>query len=113
MGFTLNRVYELRWAGGDLEGLEIDIRSTSIGTQARMRESEADGLAEILAEHIVRWNWDDIKPTAEGLLSLEQPVFYEIVREWWKAARGVTAPLDLGSTDGEPSVEQSIPMDDL
>lgn len=111
MGFQLNRVYELRWADGDLEGLEIDIRSTSLGTQAKMREADGAELAELLAEHTVRWNYDDVKPTAEGFLSLEEAVFSEICREWWKAARGISAPLDLGSTSGEPSPVQSIPME--
>lgn len=111
MGFSLNRTYELRWEDGDLAGLEIDIRSTSIGTQARMGDSDAPELAQILAEHIIRWNWDDVKPTAEGLLSLEQAVFTEICRQWWRAARGVTAPLDLPSSDGMPSPVESIPME--
>jgi hypothetical protein len=111
MGFQLNRIYELRWPEGDLAGLEIDIRSTSLGTQAKMRDADAAELAEILEAHIVRWNWDDIKPTSEGLLSLEEPVFNQIIREWWKAARGITAPLDLGSTSGTPSPVESIPME--
>jgi hypothetical protein len=74
-------------------------------------EAENAEGAAILAEHIVRWNWDDVKPTAEGLMSLEYPVFFEITRQWWRAAKGISAPLDLGSTSGAPSPVESIPME--
>jgi hypothetical protein len=111
MGFSLNRIYQLRWDDGDLAGLEIDIRSTSIGTQALMGESDTPELAKILEAHIIRWNYDGVEPTAEGLLSLEQAVFMEICRQWWRAARGITAPLELPSSDGAPSPVASIPME--
>jgi len=111
MGFSLNRTYELRWADGDLAGLEIDIRSMSMATMEIIRESEDHEVAAIVAEHIVRWNFDDVKPTTEGLMSLEHPVFREICAQWYRAARGISAPLDLGSSDGVPSPVASIPME--
>jgi hypothetical protein len=121
MGFRLNRTYALRW-DGDLAGLEVDIRSTSVATMREvraMRVSEnEEGLSKILVDHIARWNFEDesgeiLPVTVENLLSQEPVVLGAIAREWYLAASGVSAPLDLGSTSSPPSEEVSIPMETL
>jgi hypothetical protein len=118
MGFRLSRVYALRFEGA-LEGLEVDIKATSVGTVLEMRGAENDrAMAELLAAHILRWNYENeagepLEPTVDNLLALEAVVFARIVREWHRAASGVTSPLDPPSTDGEQSQEQSIPMETL
>lgn len=124
MGFKLERTYALRW-DGDLAGLEVDIRGTSVAVMQEIRglRVSAEGtevlrLAEILAAHIKRWNFegDDgetLPITAESILAQEASVVSAIGREWYLAAAGVSAPLDLKSTDSPPSVEPSIPMEAL
>lgn len=128
MGFRLDRTYALRWDAGDLAGLEIDIRSTSVGTLREMRSlregTPVNGkdanlvLAEILVDHIRRWNFEDengepLPVTVDSLMAQESAVLRAIAREWYLAAAGVSAPLDDGSTSTEPSPEESIPMEAL
>lgn len=121
MGFRLNRKYALRWnEGTDLAGLEIDMRSTSVGTFTEVQElrvsRDEKRLAEILADHVIRWNFEDeagnpLPVNAASVLAQESPVLKEIARQWFLAAAGVSAPLDLGSTNTPPSEEASIPME--
>jgi len=122
MGFKLKRTYALRWDAGDLAGLEIDIKSTSTGTMQEIRglklSSDESRLAEVLVDHIVRWNFegDDgetLPISVESLLSQEGVVLAEVARQWYLAATGVSAPLDLGSPSTPPSAEESIPMEAL
>ncbi len=126
MGFRLNRTYKLEFAG-DLEGLEIRIRATSFQTAVEsqkfniLRPEEMSAWADIFADHLVDWNYEGadgnpVPATREGVLSLEFPVVKAIRAQWDLAALGVTAPLDLGSTDGDSSEEPelaSIPMETL
>lgn len=119
MGFRLSRVYALRFSGA-LEGLEVDIKGTSVGVVQQLRETETrdvQGLAKLLAAHIIRWNYENedgtaLEATPENLVSsLEEPVLGAIVKEWYRAATGVTAPLDERSTSGSQFPEASIPME--
>lgn len=120
MGFRLDRTYALRWDDGDLAGLEVDIRSTSVENamflrDAGLNESSKD-LAKLLAEHVKRWNYEDeagnpLPVAPESFLSLEVVVMVAITRAWYRAATGVTTPLDEGSTDGSPTPVESIPTD--
>lgn len=120
MGFRLDRTYALRWDDGDLAGLEVDIRSTSVANVLVLREAgliaQSDELAKLLAEHVKRWNYEDeagnpLPVAPESFLSLEAGVFVAITKAWYQAATGVTAPLDDGSTDGSPLPVASIPVD--
>lgn len=120
MGFRLSRTYALRWDAGDLAGLEVDVKSTSIETFNEMKALRVNGdeqrLVELLIEHVKRWNLEDedgqpLPVSVESLQQQEVPVIRAIAREWYLAAAGVSAPLDLGSTDSPPSVEVSIPME--
>lgn len=118
MGFRLNRSYTLLFEGSVLEGLEVNIRATSVETVMQVREHYDDPtvLAGLLAEHVTEWNYEDADgktlPIEPGsFLSLEEPVMARIVKEWYRAATGVTAPLDVESTDGSPVAE--IPSQSL
>lgn len=121
MGFRFQRTYALRWpAGSDLDGLEVDTRSASVATMREVRalrvSQDEERLAEILAGHITRWNLEgedgEILPiTVDSLLGQESVLLAAIGKEWFLAVAGVSAPLDLGSTNSPPSVEQSIPME--
>jgi hypothetical protein len=117
MGFRLNRTYVLHFEGA-MAGAEIKLRSTNVATVMKLRES--NDVAEIvgmLADHVVEWNLEDEKGeplpfTADAILhELEESMVAAIVREWFKAAIGVTAPLDGPSTSGGPFPEASIPME--
>lgn len=125
MGFKVGRVFRLEgeFKDTEAEGGFVVFRSTSIGVVAEIRDGttfERD--AELLAEHIVEWNFENeqgpIPVTPAGLLSLEEPLFLLLLREWMKATRGITAPFDRRSSDGgsPPTADEaapSIPMETL
>lgn len=112
MGFRLNRTYVLEFEGA-MAGAEIRIRSTSIATMLRLREvTDLDELAGMLAEHVVDWNFEDenggpLPATKEAILAnLEGVELGRIGAEWYKAAAGITAPLeDPASVEAELSME--------
>lgn len=118
MGFRLNRTYKLVFKG-DMEGAEINIRATPISTVLALREITEDTRAMVdhLVQYVIDWNLDgpDGKPlplnTGAILDGLEEAVLAEILLQWYRAATGITAPLDDGSTSGEPFPVESIPME--
>lgn len=117
MGFRLNRTYVLKFSG-DMEGAEIKIRATSTATALDIRASQdVPHLVTLLAGHVTEWNLEradgsplPIDPSAI-MAELEEVVLAEILRQWYRAAVGITAPLDSGSTDGEQFPVESIPME--
>lgn len=117
MGFEMRRTFVLEFAGTDLDGAEVKLRSASIATIQELRECDIPRECEILAEHLVSWDLEmdgePIPPTKDGVMSLEVPAKNLILVEWIKATRGITAPLDHRSSDGgKPGAEQ-IPMESL
>lgn len=114
MGFkAARRTYVLEFeAGTFMEGAEITIRSTPVATLVRLQDYKLLEWADELAKHIVKWNLEDadgktIKITAEDILAnLEEPIITAIVMHWVQAAKGLTAPLDPPSSDGNQSQEE-------
>jgi hypothetical protein len=118
MGFKVGRTFELAFEGTDLDGAKVTLRSASIGTNLELGTCSVERECEILAEHLISWNLEeeDGKPlpaTLEGVTLLEVAVKNLILREWLKATRGVTAPLDKRSPDGEQSPVEPMRMETL
>lgn len=111
MGFRINRTYVLEFEE-PLAGAEVRIRSTSIGTMLKLRNADTvEEVAALLADHLEDWNFEDaegntLPTTLEGIHQLEAAVLVRIGREWYRAAAGVTAPLEDST-----SVEVGLPMD--
>lgn len=112
MGWRMDRTYVLKFEGA-MEGAEVKIRATSVGTVLALRgASDPAVVAGLLSEYLESWNFDDEKGEPLGtspediLGGVEQPVLQHIAQEWYKAATGVTAPLDF-----EPLTEAAIPME--
>jgi hypothetical protein len=115
MGFKVGRVFALDFKGTDMDGATVRLRSASIGTLQAMITASVEDEADIFARHLVSWDLEydpDAYPelasqgvplTADGVLSLEEPLKNLLLREWWKATRGISAPLDHRSDDGQPS----------
>lgn len=118
MGFRLNRTYKLVFKG-DMEGAEVTIRATPVSTVLALREITEDtpAMVDHLVQHVIDWNLDgpDGKPLPierEAILNgLEEAVLAEILLQWYRAATGITAPLDDRSTSGAPFPVESIPME--
>ncbi len=116
MGFRLDRVYNLKFEGA-MEGAWVKIRSTPLGVALQLRGGiSAFDAVGLLAQYVVDWNLEDqigdkIAFTQEAIMNaLEEVVVAKILIEWYKAAAGVTAPLDPPGTEGDFE-ETEIPME--
>lgn len=116
MGFRLNRTYVLAFEGA-MEGAYVKLKATPIGVALELRSSsasEGDEVLALLAEYVTEWNLEDeagqpLPMTTEAIkANLEVPVVAKIIGEWYKAAVGVTAPLDPPAPE---EVEPDIPME--
>ncbi|MCF3101420.1 hypothetical protein IPZ58_07480 [Streptomyces roseoverticillatus] len=127
MGYKRNpKVYKLRFQDGDMAGLEVTLRSVSVGQVIELGGLGADTsngetveqMVELLAERIVEWNLEDengapVPPTLEALKNEDLDFVLAIINEWTSAAAGVSAPLETPSPSGETSLEASLPMEVL
>lgn len=127
MGCRRNpKQYRLKFADGDYEGLEVTMRSVSIGEMRSLQgggdeESGRDGfdrMVALVASHMVGWNREDedgaaLPPTLESLEDEEPSLVNLIIDKWTDAVAGVSAPLEQPSNSGGSSPVESIPMEAL
>lgn len=118
MGFRLNRVYDLTFSG-QLDGLEVRIRSTPIGVVLDLIEADLEATIGALVEYVESWNLDasDGSPLPVDrdaiLREVEKPLVMAICQAWLRVATQVPIPLGDESTSGEQSPEESIPTEVL
>lgn len=100
-----------------MEGAYVKIKSTPVGVALELRSGiDANRAIELLVQYVQEWNLDgpDDKPLPIDVeavkAGLEESVIAKIIVEWWKAAAGVTAPLDPPGADGTMT-DADIPMD--
>lgn len=121
MGFKVKRkVFRLVFKDTDLEGLEVMARSLTTGQLIELQEAQKGGMhaavTTMFAAALVSWNLEDedgspVPATLEGVRSMEIDFNNAVIGAWTDAVVGVKAPLSPTSSDGQPSVEASIPMD--
>jgi hypothetical protein len=131
-GFTRqHKKYRMTFEGTVLDGLVATVNSVPVGTMLQIAEMAADGaeftpeglktlgsLFELLADSLVEWNLQDddgtpIPPTIDGVRTLDMDEALLLIREWMKAAAGVSSPLEPSLNGGEPSAVASLPMEPL
>jgi hypothetical protein len=130
MGYNPKRkIYKLVFEDEEMAGLEVRVRSFSIGTMLEVGElSDLMGrkitpedmprvqkLFSVLAQALVSWNVEDddgapVPATLEGLTAQEDTFVFAVLSAWIDAVSGVSAPLPQTSSDGQSSLEASIPM---
>jgi hypothetical protein len=125
MGFRLGRTYVLEFdAGTYLAGAVIRLRSASIETVEALAEMQFSAALPVLIAHVESWNLEDADgnplPLEEEAVraNMEVAVRNALIREWYRAAVGASAPLDQPSSNGTLSpevedVELFIPMEPL
>lgn len=126
MGYEGRKRLRLKFADGEYEGLVVETRSPSMDTMFKLNETEGteaevtQQILEMFVEHLHEWNLlDDGKPverTVEAFRAQDHELVKDILGTWMDAVNGVgpdTAPLEQPSTDGDPSVEESMPMETL
>ena len=129
----MRRTFNLEFSDESFNGLEVRMRSASIGVLMRMQELlvtplggaqaavERKELFGYLADAIVSWNLLDeaeqpVEHTAEQVEQEEWPLIRLIAIAWIDAVAGVPRPLSQPSRDGEQSVDLSslpIPMETM
>lgn len=133
MGFNVESdIYKLVFVEPEFEGLVIRARSIPIRDLVKISAAsnlkitpllsndeweQIRELARIFADALVDWNLEvngePVPTTVDGLLSLPLRMFWKIQGAWWLAIAGVSAPLDDASSGGDPSLEESMPMETL
>lgn len=130
MGFELEEtVYEMKFEDPALHGLQAEVREISTGDLLDLVDlleavKGKTGLAvakpvkrlmEMVGSGLVTWNLErngeSVPATYEGLRSQPLSFTLAIAGAWAQAMGGVEAPLPTGSSDGETSLEPSIPME--
>lgn len=71
-----------------------------------------------MADKLLAWNLEDesgnpVPTTPDAVLEQDPDLMMAILGVWLDALSGVPAPLEPSSTNGEPSLVESIPMDTL
>ncbi len=138
MGFVWRgKSYRLVFEDPDLAGLEVVAKSASVGAYRRIADlatrefsnppskedmAEIDHLFDEFAKVLVSWNLEDedtdgkrtpVSATAAGMQSQDLTLIRQIIWAWMEAVAGIAAPLDPPSGGGEPSLEESLPMEVL
>jgi hypothetical protein len=138
MGYKRQRkVFKLVFREGDLDGLVVHARSTSMRQFLEMQDmftglEAADGktdsaslalqikaLFALFVGVLIDWNMEDedtdepLPTDLDTLLDLDFTVAMAIIEEWLKATAGVSEPVGKGSTPGVPLLEGSLQMEPL
>lgn len=131
MGFTPEEThFELKFEDPALNGLEATVREISTGELLDLAElldavkaktglgaaKPVRKLMQMVGDGLVEWNLtgrDDtpVPATCEGLMRQPLNLTLAIAGAWTQAMAGVSVPLPTGSSDGETSLEPSIPME--
>ncbi len=136
MGYVRKKTFKIRFGEGhEFEGLEVRMRSVSIGRMLRLmpkigalddivatKPDEIEDLFRDIAGLIDSWNIEDeddqgnvvpVPATYEGVIDQDLRMLNCILQEWAQHVAGVPAPLDERSPSGEPFPEASLPMETL
>lgn len=127
MGVKRNpKIYRLKWEDGEYAGLEVNIRSLTMGQLIEAKSGKSatgkdglEGTVELLADRIVDWNLEDdvtgepVPATLDAMLAEDDDLILDIINRWMEAVSGVPAPLDATSPSGEISQVASIPTEPL
>jgi len=126
------KTYNLLFADSEFEGLEVQVKSTSMGNILKL--AELDGinplkmtqedlvkirkLFGILASCMVSWNLEEngspVAHDVEGLLDQEPEFVMTIIKAWTRAMTQAAPPLEKPLLNGEQLEGQlMIPMEPL
>lgn len=132
MGYEHQRkVFKLLFADTEMEGLEVQVHSTSMGAILEMAEldninslkmtkedmAKLRQVFEILSSNMVSWNLEEagspVGTSIDDLLAQDPEFIFSIIKAWTRAMTQVEVPLAKPSNDGGQFQEQSIPMESL
>lgn len=122
----MTRIYKLKFEDPTLEGLEVKVRSMSIGEAlefAELAEKMGDSkdvaqvrpVLEKLAEKIASWNVEDdegnpVEITVENLFALEMVTVMAVIEAWMEVVGGLSDPLSKNSSGGKTHEPVESPL---
>lgn len=133
-GYRPNRrVFVLRFEDDDYAGLVVKARSVKLGAflgvaslvnldPGNVSAADVDRFTDLFREFaaaLVEWNLEDedtgqpVPATLEGIQTQDTDFVMPIIKAWFDAIAGVSAPLGRTSSDGPPSAAPPLPMEPL
>lgn len=106
-------------------GFEATLRGQHLGGFLNLigiGEVDMSSLGDQLREMgraLISWNLEDeetgepVPATPEAAMAQDQDLMIALAAAWLDGLKGVSAPLEPSSTDGQPSLEASLPMEPL
>jgi hypothetical protein len=117
MGFEIKRTFTLDFTDTEWSGAIVKMGPLSIKGLRELFAGEPEDEARIFVDHLISWDLEfdgePVPQTVEGFFSLEEPARDLVVKEWLRATRGISAPLDRRSKDGRPSEAPQMTMETL
>lgn len=124
------KIFRLRFADPEFEGLVIEAKSPSMGdfldmsglaeidiSAASVEDvAEVNSLFELFVDSVQKWNLedDDDQPmpvSVKSLRSLDLHFVMSMIEAWMAAVQGASPDLSQPSVGGQPYPEASIPME--
>lgn len=119
MGYRPKRkLYVLDFTGTEHEGLEVSMRSLTVGEELQLEDLRGRQVFEMMTGLLKTWNVEDdegnpVPATFEGVCTQDSTFIMAILNALQTAASGVPDPLPQSSPNGEPSLVASIPTETL
>jgi hypothetical protein len=133
VGYRQERTpYRLYFADGKYEGLEVFMKSVSVGKLMKMINIQSklpddpkkieptvlDDLFDVMGSALDSWNVEDddgspIPADLSGLYELDVVLLMDILGGWIEGMVNIPAPLASTSPDGLPSLAAEIPTETL
>lgn len=109
---------------GPYEGLEAVLRGLTLGEFMNLMgigEVDLSAVSDQLramANALISWNLETedgtpVPATAESVYAQDQDMMLRLASAWLSAVKGISVPLEQPSTDGDRSLEESLPMEPL
>lgn len=109
---------------GEYEGFEATLRGKDLSGFLSLLGIGSDGEADLsdlgeqlrdMATSLIGWNLEDehgtpVSITPEAVFAQDGDLMLAVVADWVRQIKGIPAPLGPSSTDGEQSLEASLPM---
>ena len=127
MGYVRDSTYKLKFeefADGDGNALEIRVKPLSVERWLALVGGDLghEETLELFIDHLVGWNVEErdqdgevspVPATRKGVRSQDVVFVLQLVDMWAGKIGSVSAPLVTTSGDGQPSLEESLPMEPL
>lgn len=117
-----SKTYRIIWDEGEYEGLEIRMKSLSVGEMLELGSATEGGVYENLVkpftDHLISWNLEDengkpVPATSKGVGEQDMDLVVAAAMKWMSAMTDVQPDLKETSPSGEISLEDELNLESL